>query len=173
MVRARRLGIVVLPLVIAFGAQASSHKLVHHIRKHVPSGIGVMVDEARLISFARPAKTVFLGNPTIADIDILDARHAFVLGKTMGLTNLIALDVNGVQIENKPVMVTNTFAAATLFRGSDSFNYTCTSMRCETAPRPGDPKTYVDDTETAIAAHEAMGGKGATAVTAQGPAPAD
>lgn len=173
MISARRLGIAVLPLMIACSAQASSHKAAHHVRRHVSAGIGVMVDEARLISFARPAKTVFLGNPEIADVDILDPRHAFVLGKTMGLTNLIALDASGAQIENKPVMVTNTFAAATLYRGSDSFNYTCTSVHCETAPRPGDPKPYVDNTESAIAGHEEMGAKGAAAIAAQGPSPND
>lgn len=173
MISARRMGIALLPLMITCSAQASSHKTMHHARKHVSAGIGVMVDEARLVSFARPAKTVFLGNPEIADVDILDPRHAFVLGKTMGLTNLIALDANGAQIENKSVIVTNTFAAATLYRGSDSFNYTCTSVHCETAPRPGDPKNYVDNTEGAVMAHEEIGAKGAAAIAAQGPAPND
>jgi hypothetical protein len=175
MFRSVRYGIIVLPLMLACGAQAASHTTAHHVRKHVrPAGIGVAVDEARLVSFERPAKTVFLGNPAIADISMVDSRHAFVLGKTMGLTNLIVLDANGAQIENKPVLVGNTFAATTLNRGPDQFNYTCSLARCETAPRPGDPKPYVDNTEQAIVQHEEMGGKNAVAPSGVRPAsPAD
>ncbi len=175
MIRARRLGIMVLPLIVACAAQASTHRTVHHMRKRVhPAAIGVAVDQARLVTFKRPAKTVFLGNPMIADVSMLDARHAFVLGKTMGLTNLIALEANGAQIENMSVLVTNTFAAATLNRGPDQFNYTCSLAHCETAPRPGDPKPYVDNTESAVAQHEEMGGKSAVAPTGVQPAtPAD
>ena len=95
MTRAARLAILALPLFLVCAAEASTH----HIRKHVqPTGIGVAVDEARLVSFQRPAKTVFVGNPAIADVSMVDAQHAFVLGKTMGLTNLIVLDASGVQV---------------------------------------------------------------------------
>lgn len=175
MTRAVCLGTMALSLIAVCAAQASTHKSVHHVHRHVHStGIGVAVDEARLVSFARPVKTVFVGNPVIADISMLDNRHAFILGKTMGITNLIALDANGAQIENKPVLVTNTFAATTLTRGSDTFNYTCSSARCETAPRPGDPKTYVDNTEEAVVQHEANGGKASIAPSGvQAPSPND
>jgi len=168
------LGILAVPL-IACAAQASTHKTIHHARRHVhPTGIGVQIDEAKMVSFARPAKTVFVGNPWIADVSMLDSRHAFVLGKTMGLTNLIVLDANGAPIENKPIMVTNTFAATTLNRGPDQFNYSCTLAHCETAPRPGDPKVYVDNSEQAATQHEGFGAKSAVAPSGvQSPSPAD
>jgi hypothetical protein len=160
MTRAARLAILALPLFSVCAAGASTH----HIRKHVaPAGIGVAVDEAKLVSFERPVKTVFVGNPSIADVSMVDPRHAFVLGKTMGLTNLIVLDANGAQVENKQVMVTNTFAAATLNRGPDQFNYTCSTSHCEVMPRPGDPKKFFDDTELAAQEHEEFGGKSASA----------
>src|SRR5882724_6723787 len=66
-----------------------------HVQKaavhHAAGGVGVTVDQARLVSFPAPVKTVYVGNPWIADISMVDSEHAFVLGKTFGVTNLIAL----------------------------------------------------------------------------------
>ena len=36
-------------------------------------------------------KTVFVGNPVIADVTVIDAKHIFLLGKNYGTTNLVAL----------------------------------------------------------------------------------
>src|SRR5215472_8860206 len=69
-----------------------AHKVVQH---HGPGGIGVTVDQARLVSFTEPVKTLYVGNPWIADIQMVDAQHAFVLGKTFGVTNLVAMSANG------------------------------------------------------------------------------
>jgi len=44
------------------------------------ASINVPLDEVRLITFAKPVATVYVGNPTIADINMIDTRRAFVLG---------------------------------------------------------------------------------------------
>jgi hypothetical protein len=163
-----------VPLLAASAATAAHVKHAHLTKKHKivrNLGIGVTVDEARVITFAQPAKTVFVGNPTIADVNIIDARHAFILGKTFGTTNLIALNENGSQIENKQITVVNLQAAVTVNRGPDSFNYSCTRAHCETAPRPGDPKIYVDNTENAISGHADLGVKSATPAAGQNSQP--
>ena len=152
----------VVSLVTVGAAFAEPGKTVRHRHYVAPSaGIGIAIDEGRLITFMRPVKTVFMGNPTIADVNLVDPLHAFVLGKTLGLTNLIALDAESAPIENKQVMVTNSFAAVTLNRGPDQYNYTCTLAHCEAGPRPGDPKAYVDNTEQAIGEHQDLGTKNA------------
>ena len=150
-------------------ADASTTKNTHHLHKAVgPAGIGVVVDQARVVVLERPAKSVFVGNPTIADVTVIDARHAFVIGKTFGVTNLIALDADGRQISNQQVTVANGQQAVTYNLASGQFNYSCTHAHCETMPRPGDVQTYWQNTESAIATHEDAGVKYATgAATAQ------
>jgi len=138
---------------------------VHKVVRHA-SGLGVTIDQARLISFPKPVKTIYIGNPTIADITMIDPQHAFLLGKTFGLTNMIVLDSDGKQISNQQVVVYNNGAAVTVNRGADQFDYMCTPAHCETAPRPGDPNAFVGNTEGAASSHAgAATGGGNTATT--------
>ncbi|HLY07425.1 MAG TPA: pilus assembly protein N-terminal domain-containing protein [Rhizomicrobium sp.] len=126
------------------------------VQNRAPGGIGVVVDQARLVSFPEPVKTLYVGNPWIADIQMVDAQHAFVLGKTFGVTNLIALSANGKEVSNQQVTVLNNRVAVTVNRGADQFNYACNLAHCESAPRPGDQKEYVSGTEQAATAHESV-----------------
>jgi hypothetical protein len=126
-----------------------------------------------LVTLARPAKTIVVGNPTFADLSIIDARHAFVLGKTMGVTNLIALDADGRQISNEQVTVVNDREALTFNSGPVQYNYTCSRAHCENLPRPGDPITYVSNAEQAIATHEDAATKNATGTPAGQQVPVD
>lgn len=66
-------------------------------------GIAVPMDEVRTISFDRPISTVYVGNPAIADVTMIDSTHAFILGKSFGATNLLALDAKGTQVSNQHV----------------------------------------------------------------------
>ncbi|MGD0190262.1 MAG: pilus assembly protein N-terminal domain-containing protein [Rhizomicrobium sp.] len=146
------------------GAMTSAttlHKTYPH-KVAKPGGIGVVVDQARMVTLERPAKTMYIGNPTIADINIVDARHAFVLGKTFGVTNLIALDADGRQISNQQVTVMNGIQAVTFNQGGGQYNYSCTRVHCEAAPRPGDVPPYVSNTETGISTHEDAASKSAS-----------
>lgn len=150
---------LVLPLAAAPASAQVCHPAHHHVahaRKvvHHASGLGVVIDQAKLIAFPQPVKTVFVGNPTIADVTMVDPQHAFLLGKTFGLTNMIALDSTGKQISNQQVVVYNNGAAVTINRGGEQFDYMCTSAHCETAPRPGDPNAFVQNTEGAANSHE-------------------
>lgn len=168
MVRAIRISLLatVLPLSAWSAARAETvcrpvhhHHVaqVHKAVSHVNAGLGVVVDQTRLVSFSKPVKTVFVGNTTIADISMIDPQHAFLLGKTFGVTNMIALAPDGHEISNQQVTVYNNFAAVTVNRGAEQFNYMCTLAHCETSPRPGDPNTYVSNTESAALAHESQG----------------
>jgi hypothetical protein len=93
---------------------------------------------------------------------MVDSQHAFLLGKTFGVTNLIALSADGKQISNQQVTVMNNGAAVTVNRGADQFNYMCTQAHCESSPRPGDPQPFVTATESAATAHESTASAGGT-----------
>jgi hypothetical protein len=122
--------------------------------------VSVPMDNVTLVSFKEPVSTVYIGNPSIAELTLVDSRHVFVLGKRFGATNLIALGADKTMIANDPVTVSSRHAeAVTVFRGQDTFNYVCTGFHCETRPVPGDQKTYFDNTEASATAHEEAGTK--------------
>src|SRR5579862_6169904 len=154
--------VAALPLATAVAAApvcpVKPHHVVrvHKVVQHGPGGIGIVVDQARLVTFPEPVKTLYVGNPFIADIQMVDAQHAFVLGKTFGVTNLIAMSANGKEVSNQQVTVLNNRVAVTVNRGADQFNYACNLAHCESAPRPGDQKEYVSGTEQAATAHESV-----------------
>ena len=69
------------------------------------SDLSVPMDEVRMVAFGKPVTTVYVGNPSIADVTVIDSRHVFVLGRTFGSTNLIALGQDGRQVANTHVVV--------------------------------------------------------------------
>lgn len=117
-------------------------------------GVVVPMDNVMLVSFKRPVATIYVGNPNVADVTMMDSRHAFVLGKNFGETNLIALDSDKTIVSNEPITVAHrVVGSVTVFRGSDTNNYTCTQMHCETNPIPGDAATYFGNAVGEAAAH--------------------
>ena len=86
-----------------------------------PAGnVSLGLDEVHTLTFRAPIATVYVGNPAIADITMIDARHAFVQGKSYGRTNIVALNHDGVQVFNTGVTVTgaDTGGTVTLNRGA-------------------------------------------------------
>ncbi len=120
----------VLAAAIAFGLTSTAA---------LAGGVTVPMDEVRTVTFAKPITTVYVGNPTIADINMIDSRHAFLLGKSYGATNIIALDSAGREVSNVPVSVSGSQGTTvTLTKGATQTTLACSSARCEAAPRPGD-----------------------------------
>jgi len=134
------------------------------------SGVAVPMDNVTLVSFKQPVTTIYMGNPSIADVTLVDSRHVFVLGKRFGTTNLIALSADKSVIANESVTVSSRGSGAvTIFRGADTYNYSCTKQHCETRPVPGDPdgKPFFTNTEGAATSHEDDGNKAASAGLSQ------
>jgi hypothetical protein len=116
--------------------------------------IAVPMDEVRIVAFKQPISTVYMGNPTIADITTIDARHIFVLGKSFGETNMIALGRDGRPIANDHVTVFGKrMGAVTLNKGGKQYTYACTAAQCEPAPVAGDAPDFHSSIHTEVAAH--------------------
>lgn len=127
------------------------------------AGIVVHLDEARTISFERAIATVYVGNPAIADVTMIDSTHAFILGKSFGATNLLALDARGNQISDQPVAVVGRpDSMVTLNLGASQMTYACGASRCETTPTPGDAKDPYDTELSQASAHQDFGTKAAS-----------
>ncbi|MEI9885294.1 MAG: pilus assembly protein N-terminal domain-containing protein [Rhizomicrobium sp.] len=141
----------VLAAAIAFGLTSTAA---------LAGGVTVPMDEVRTVTFAKPITTVYVGNPTIADINMIDSRHAFLLGKSFGTTNIIALDAQGREVSNTAVSVMGSHGSTvTLNKGTAQTTLACSSDRCQASPLPGDAQfgQLVADIEK----HVDLGAKGA------------
>ena len=74
--------------------------------------IKVFVNQARVVKLARPADTIIVGNPQIADAAVQDASTVVLTGKGCGVTNLVILDRGGVAIVDEQVVVSRAAANA-------------------------------------------------------------
>ena len=118
--------------------------------------VALALNEVHTLTFRTPVSTVYVGNPSIADVTMIDARHAFVQGKGYGRTNVMALNRDNVMVFNTHITVTGNDGGGTvtLNRGSQRVTLNCTGGRCEPTPMPGDGK----DSDTAlgqVTAHQA------------------
>lgn len=116
--------------------------------------ISVPLDEVRIVTFKKPISTVYVGNPTIADITTIDDQRVFVLGKSFGSTNLIALGRDGKPIASDTVTVFGRrMGAVTLNKGPKQYTYSCTRAQCQPAPVVGDASDYHQSIHAEVASH--------------------
>ncbi len=98
----------------------------------------VEVNKSKALHLGQPAATVMVGNPTIADVTVEGSKLVYVMGRSFGRTNIIALDSAGATILDINVSVVSQEASTvTLTRGSGQYSYNCTP-RCERVPTVGD-----------------------------------
>ena len=128
--------------------------------------VALALDEVHTITFKTPVATVYVGNPTIADVTMLDARHAFVQGKGYGRTNIVALNRDNVQVFNAHVTVVGAHDAGTvtLNRGAQRITLTCAGGRCEPTPTLGDDQKAFEAANTQTATHQSTARGVATAM---------
>jgi hypothetical protein len=82
-----------LPAMVACAAPATAEPF------------SVAIDQSQLINIPRPAATVIIGNPAIADATILDQRTVVITGHSFGTTNVIILDEDGAKIASEFIAV--------------------------------------------------------------------
>ena len=129
------------------------------------NSVALALDEVHTITFKTPVATVYVGNPTIADVTMLDARHAFVQGKGYGRTNIVALNRDNVQVFNAHVTVVGAPDAGTvtLNRGAQRVTLTCAGGRCEPTPTLGDDQKAFDAANSQTSTHQSTARGMATA----------
>lgn len=83
-----------------------------------------------------------VGDPTVADVSLVNERILVVLGKKAGATTLMAFDGQGRALADRDVMVSNVPSQAVIIqRGLSAATYAC-GDRCSllstttTAPAP-------------------------------------
>lgn len=119
-------------LLLAGAASASAGQLT------------VPVDQAVPFHLPEQATTVVVGNPAIADAHVQDGRTLFVLGRTFGVTNVIAVDESGEQVADLTVHVRGApTGEVTVHKGLIRTTFACAPV-CERALKVGDAKATFD-----------------------------
>jgi len=129
------------------------------------SDLALALDEVHTLTFKNPIATVYVGNPAIADVTMIDARHAFVQGKGYGRTNIVALNHDNEQVYNGHVSVTGGQGGGTvtLNRGAQRITLNCGGGRCEPTPTPGDDQKAYDTESGQVTSHQSAARGMATA----------
>lgn len=137
---------------LALASVAASLAMVAPSQAGMPSDVSVQIDQARILRLDRPVANVVMGNPSIADVSLRDSQTAFIIGRTFGVTNFIALDSSGLEIANIRVAVSATGGSTVaVSRGAAQSSYNC-SPKCELLLVPGEEpfKTLSEDIGTKI-----------------------
>lgn len=94
-------------------------------------GIGVSMNQAKIVKLSAAADTVVIGNPGIADASVQDARTLILTGRGFGTTNVVVLDAKGQTILDDQVVVSRENAnSVRVYRRASVQTLSCTPY-CE------------------------------------------
>ncbi|MER9933566.1 pilus assembly protein N-terminal domain-containing protein [Mesorhizobium sp. M0088] len=97
------------------------------------AGIEVTMNQAKIVKLSRPADTIVVGNPAIADASVQDASTIVLTGKGFGVTNLVVLDTDGSPIVDEQVTVVRQAASSVrIYRRAEIQTMSCTPY-CESS----------------------------------------
>ena len=97
------------------------------------AGIEVTMNQAKIVKLSRPADTILVGNPAIADASVQDASTIVLTGKGFGVTNLVVLDTDGSPIVDEQVTVVRQAASSVrIYRRAEIQTMSCTPY-CESS----------------------------------------
>lgn len=104
----------------------------------------VTYDQSQLWQLDRPVAEIIIGNPTIADVTIQSSDLLVITGKTFGITNIIALDVDRKIVDERRILVQrDQQKVVNLHKGSKRESYNC-SPQCNPTITIGDNADYFD-----------------------------
>lgn len=96
------------------------------------------MDQAVSIDLPGTAADIVVGNPAIADVQLLNGRQMVVIGKGYGVTSLQVFDALGRSIFARQVVVSSGGEnRVTFYRGPAVANYAC-APRCEQVGKADD-----------------------------------
>jgi Flp pilus assembly secretin CpaC len=118
--------------------------------------IAIVIDRAKVMHISRPADTIIIGNPAIADATIQDNQTLIITGRSYGSTNLIVLDAAGQPIADEVLMVqANDEAIVTVFKRSSRVTLSCTPQ-CAPTLTIGDHSDTFEAVNSQIGAHNSL-----------------
>lgn len=116
----------------------------------------VTVDRAKVFRISRPAATVIIGNPAIADATVEDDVTLVLTGRSFGVTNLIVIDRDGNPIVDETVVVRgHEENTVRIYRQDQRVTMACAPV-CEPTLTIGDNAEGFDYAQGQIVARNAL-----------------
>jgi hypothetical protein len=116
----------------------------------------VTVDRAKVFRISRPASTVIIGNPSIADATVEDDVTLVLTGRSFGVTNLIVLDLDGNPIVDETIVVRGHEAnTVRIYRRDERVTLACAPI-CEPTLTIGDNSDTFEFAQQQIEARNAL-----------------
>jgi hypothetical protein len=128
----RRL-LVLVPLLVVLASAAA-----------MADGLNINWREARVVKLAKPATSIVIGDPTVADVSLETPQTLVVFGKTPGETNILVLSGDQELLLDWPVVVSPTTArhVSVVNAGNQGAPvevlYACGTERCARVLSPTD-----------------------------------
>ena len=110
MARFPLLALLVVAGLLSAPAPASTQGTSREVTATTGS-ISIARHQGRLVRLTRPATSVFIANPEIADVSVKSARMVYVFGKAPGKTTLFAVDRNENVVADLDVVITHDLEA--------------------------------------------------------------
>lgn len=104
----------------------------------------VKYDQSQIWRLGRPIAEIIIGNASIADVTVQRHDLLVVTGKSFGITNVIALDSEGIVVEERRVLVQRDESKiVNLHKGGKRESYNC-SPQCNPTITIGDDPQYFE-----------------------------
>ena len=119
-------GILLLTVFVAATAAQADSTVIH-------------IKQSRRILLRGAAANIIVGDPSVADVTVIDAHSVILLGKGSGATDVLVTDRAGRTLLDDHIMVApSDSGVVTLHRGTSAMDYSC-SPRCQAlaAPKEG------------------------------------
>ena len=108
---------------------AATAFLAFAVPAHAAPRVSVAIDHAERLQLARPAGSVIVGNPAVADITVVDGRTLFISGRGYGVSQVIVLDPLGRTVWQGDVVVTApTEGEVSVYRGAQATEMACSTF---------------------------------------------
>jgi hypothetical protein len=116
-------GILLLTVFVAATAAQADSTVIH-------------INQSRRILLRGAAANIIVGDPSVADVSVIDAHSVILLGKGYGSTDVLVTDRGGRTLLDDHVMVAAPEGGVvTVHRGVNAVEYSC-SPRCQALSPP-------------------------------------
>jgi hypothetical protein len=118
--------VLLAPLAIPAATQAGT------------SGMQVPLDQSRRVPFSGAAASVIPGNPELIYTNIVSPTDVRVVGRKLGVTNLVVLDSRGATLFDREIVVSaGDGSVVTVYRGGAATDYACAPYCTPAQGNPG------------------------------------
>ncbi len=100
-----RIGALALLILAMLWPIAGTAQISGTMEPKAGGSIAIELNEGQLVRFDKPAASVFITNPDVADVNVRSTQLVYLFGRTPGKTTLFALDSNDNVIANMEIVV--------------------------------------------------------------------